>query len=294
MWYGALVTAPIRLAVFLAALLAVFGAAAVAGRAVDPPDRVADEPHAAEAGGHAAEAGGHAAAPSGTALPGLAVAAGGLRLQVDDTRLARGRTERFEFRILDAEGQPVRDFALEHGRRLHLIVVRRDLRYYQHLHPVEAGDGTWSVRLRLPEAGAYRVFADFRTGGRKHTLGEDLFADGAFDALGLPAPADVADAPGGYRVSLLEGKPGDLRFTVRRGGRAVSDLEPYLGSRGHLVALRAGDLAYLHTHPDEGGGPADPIAFGVRFPSAGRYRLFLQFKHAGRVRTAAFTREARP
>ena len=144
------------------------------------------------------------------------------------------------------------------------------------------------MRLRLPEAGAYRVFADFRTGGRKHTLGEDLFADGAFDALDLPAPADVADAPGGYRVSLLEGKPGDLRFTVRRGGRAVSDLEPYLGARGHLVALRAGDLAYLHTHPD-----GDRLAFETELPTAGRYRMWVQFQLDGRVHTAAFTQEER-
>ena len=29
----------------------------------------------------------------------------------------------------------------------------------------------------------------------------------------------------------------------------------------------------------------------AEFPSAGRYRLYLQFKHDGRVHTAAFTQE---
>ena len=52
------------------------------------------------------------------------------------------------------------------------------------------------------------------------------------------------------------------------------------------MALREGDLAFLHVHPD-----GDDVAFATEFPSAGRYRLFLQFRHGGRVHTAAFTRE---
>ena len=62
-------------------------------------------------------------------------------------------------------------------------------------------------------------------------------------------------------------------------------VEPYLGANGHLVALREGDLAFLHVHPTEG------VQFESTFPTVGRYRLFLQFKHEGRVHTAAFTQE---
>jgi hypothetical protein len=73
------------------------------------------------------------------------------------------------------------------------------------------------------------------------------------------------------------------------------------------VALREGDMAYLHVHPAEAGHGAEgeedehsssdaeagsePIKFATEFPSEGRYGLFLQFKHEGKVRTAAFTRE---
>ena len=86
---------------------------------------------------------------------------------------------------------------------------------------------------------------------------------------------------GGVRA----GREVGLDFSVTRDGRAV-ETEPYLGARGHLVALREGDLAFLHVHPDE-----DALAFMAEFPSAGRYRLYLQFKHEGRVHTAAFTQE---
>ena len=73
---------------------------------------------------------------------------------------------------------------------------------------------------------------------------------------------------------------------IRRNGRIVDDLPDYLGARGHLVALRDGDLAYLHVHADE-----DRLAFEADFPTVGAYRLFLQFRHGGEVRTAEFTVE---
>jgi hypothetical protein len=63
---------------------------------------------------------------------------------------------------------------------------------------------------------------------------------------------------------------------------------------GHLVALRARDLAYLHVHPDgepgDGKTKAGPeIVFYAEVPSVGDYRLFLDFQHEGEVRTADFT-----
>ena len=81
------------------------------------------------------------------------------------------------------------------------------------------------------------------------------------------------------------GAESELAFTVTRGGRRVA-VEPYLGARGHLVALRQGDLAFLHVHPDE-----DRPTFMATFPTAGTYRLFLQFRTEGRVHTAAFTQQ---
>ena len=44
-------------------------------------------------------------------------------------------------------------------------------------------------------------------------------------------------------------------------------------------------------HPAGHEAGTEPVAFMTEFPSEGRYRLFLQFKHEGRVHTAAFTRE---
>ncbi len=102
----------------------------------------------------------------------------------------------------------------------------------------------------------------------------------------------------GYEVTLdgalRPGAGGQLKLAVEKDGKPVTDLQPYLGAYGHLVALRAGDLAYLHVHPngEPGDGRTEPgpeVSFTATVPSKGAYRLFLDFRHEGKVRTAAFT-----
>jgi hypothetical protein len=238
-----------------------------------------------------------AGAGAGDAPRGLGIAANGLRLVADTTTYPRGATRPFRFRIADARGATVRDFDVEHTRRLHLIAVRRDLTGYQHVHPVQAADGSWSVPLRFAQAGVYRVYADFKAhGADKTTLATDVFVPGDFRPRALPAPVRHVGVDG-YDVALAgapkAGTEGDLAFTVSRRGRPVA-VQPYLGADGHLVALRAGDLAYLHVHPQEtpgAGRVGGSISFMTEYPSAGRYRLFLQFKHGGRVHTAAFSQD---
>lgn len=281
-----------RLAGFAVILGVVFAAATLAGAEIDPSVDESSDDHETEA----VDVAGHETASPSAALPGLAVAEGGYRLVPERTALVRGSATPFRFRIVDAEGQTVDDFELEQSRRMHLIVVRRDFAGFQHLHPRQLADGSWEVDINLPEGGVYRAFADFETGGETLTLGTDLFVPGPFEPAPLPAVASTSDAGAGYEVSLSSARPQaggttDVRFTVGRDGQDADSVEPYLGADGHLVVLREHDQAYLHTHPEsEPGGPG-PITFGVEYPSAGRYRLFLQFRDAEEVRTASFTQE---
>jgi hypothetical protein len=274
---------PARIALFAGLLALVFAGAALAGSALDP-----DVGRSAEHGTDREPANGHGAAHE-TPAKGLAQAGAGLRLVIDDPSEV-GTQERLRFRIVNEQGATVRDFDVEHARRMHLIVVRRDLNGFQHLHPEQTPDGGWQVPLRLAGAGTHRVFADFSTGGESHTLGTDLQTDGRFTARELPHPASSVQTDTGLEVRLEQTR-GEVRFTVFDDGRRVKDIEPYLGARGHLVALREGDLAFLHVHPESEASEGSDIRFAVSYPSEGRYRLFLQFKLDGRIHTAAFTRE---
>ena len=275
-----------RLLAFALLLGAVFAVSALAGDAVDPETDTAEAGRMAAGHGGEDEAAGHASAAS--AVKGLSITDGGYTLELADRRLPAGDT-RLAFRILGEDGAPLRDFAVEHERRMHLIVVRRDNSGFQHLHPRLRGDGTWETPIRFAQGGAYRVFADFKTGETPVTLGADLSVAGPAGYRELPAPSPTAEA-GPFEVTLdaagaHAGEETALRFEVTRDGRPVQT-QPYLGAAGHLVALRDGDLAFLHTHPAETG-----LAFEADFPTAGRYRLYLQFQVDGEVHTAAFTQE---
>ncbi len=288
-------SAAARLAAFAAVLALLFGGGALAGAVVDadaPGGETDGAAHGAEADAHGDAAG----ASHGAADPvrGLAVAEDGLRLVLDTPELRPGRAGEVRFRVLEGRGATVRDFDVEHTKRMHLIVARRDLTGFQHLHPEQDADGTWHAPLRLRDAGSYRVFADFSHDGEARTLAADLRVDGPADLRPLPEPSPVATSDGGHRVTLdahgaRAGQEAELRFTVTRDGRPVRT-EPYLGAGGHLVALRDGDLAFLHVHPEEREG-GRPIRFRSTFPTAGRYRLFLQYRVDGKVETVAFTQE---
>jgi hypothetical protein len=228
---------------------------------------------------------------------GLQVSQNGYTLTPITTAIKPDEPTDFRFTVTAPDGNPVTGYQVQHDKKLHFIVVSRDLTVFQHLHP-ELSDGVWSVKLTLPVAGAYRAFADFApTGGAALTLGADLLVAGDYTPKPLPEAARTASVDG-YTVTLdgdlVPGRSSKLTLKVTKDGKPVTDLQPYLGAYGHLVALRAGDLAYLHVHPDGEPGdgktkPGPEITFYAEAPSRGDYRLFLDFQHEGAVRTADFT-----
>jgi hypothetical protein len=292
---------PTRVVAAIAAVAFVFGSTVLVAEAISN-DGAGHGGGGGHGGAASAEEDEHSSGSEGghegeqQPVRGLAVSSGGMTLELDETETERGRREQLRFRIVDENGEALRDFEVEHEKKMHLIVARRDLSSFQHLHPTLAEDGTWSTPLRLDEAGSYRVFADFKRDGTNETLAADLAVDGPVDWQEIPAATSTAKTAGGYSVHVdspeaSTGEEAELSFSITRGGKPV-EVEQYLGAGGHLVALREADLAYLHVHPTEGAGHGDrEVAFATEFPSAGRYRLFLQFKHEGQVRTAAFTKE---
>ncbi|WP_121256170.1 hypothetical protein [Nocardioides ferulae] len=302
---------PVRLAAFLLGLAAVFALALGLGRWAGPFDVAAAEHDTAAAHGtddagdggpgdvtgHGAGDAAHPEEP-GEAAPapaGLLAAQDGYTLTVESPVLSAGRAD-LAFTVTGPDGRPVTAYDVVHEKRLHLIVVRRDLAGYQHLHPELDDDGRWRTTARLLP-GSWRLIADFTpsAGDSGVVLGTDLTVPGRFDPAPPTSSADAGRTVevDGYAVTLdgalAAGGESSLRFTVTRAGVPVTDLEPHLGALGHLVALGEADLGYSHVHPLTGGGtrPGE-IAFAVETPTPGPRRLFLEFRHRGAVHTAEF------
>jgi hypothetical protein len=268
--------AVVRLGIYAVGLLAVFGVAAGVGAAAGPID-VGGSDHDND----------HGAAS--TSLPAI-----GARIVSDVSSAPAGAPFQYTFTVEGASG-PVVDFELLHERRLHLILVSDDLVDFWHLHPEMSADGTWHVEMPALEPRVYVVYADFQpTGGAKTTLQQRIAVTGGEPGAGapreLPVPA-ARDEVDGFEVTLSgTAAVGEstLQFDVTRNGEVVTT-EPYLGAAGHLVAIRASDLDYLHVHPLDEGSPS--VRFAADLATAGTYRLFLDFSVDGTVHTASFTLE---
>ncbi|AGL14365.1 hypothetical protein [Actinoplanes sp. N902-109] len=251
-------------------------------------------PHVHNTDGTVSQVAGSGAA-AGQSVGGLALTGSGLTLQPVTSTFPAGRKQRLSFRITAAGGAPVTTYAVVHDKPLHLVVVRRDLTGFQHLHPAMANDGTWSVDLTLAAPGSYRAIADFTAvvGGQQvpATLGVDLTVAGNYEPVALPAPATSASADAftvDYAGTPQTSSTQPVLVTVRDQSGAPAKLEPYLGAYGHLVVLREGDVGYVHVHPEP--ALADgAVKFWLAAPGPGRYRMFFDFQVAGKVHTAAFT-----
>lgn len=215
--------------------------------------------------------------------------------------------EEYTFSIIDEEGALLKDFSITHTKRMHVIIVRKDLKYFQHVHPeFNRVTGLFTLSgVVFPAAGPYRIFADFAPASPfmdsidtpMVTLSEDLFV-GAFDeytpaAIGTTEKTKVFD---GYTVNLNthgmtnDGAENMLMFTLSQKGKRITDLEPYLGALGHSVILREGSLDFIHAHPLENARSEQTgtVDFMVTFPESGIYKVFTQFQRNQKILTTDF------
>ncbi|PZQ89499.1 MAG: heavy metal-binding domain-containing protein [Leifsonia xyli] len=295
-----------RLGLYAAGVAVAFaGAYGIAG-AVVPESWVTDWKDGGTMQDHSGmDMSGNAGSTTDTALPGLSISADGYLLSPVTAPTGVGEAGELSFRILDAAGEPLTAFETAHEKDLHLIVVRSDGSQFRHDHPtLDATTGTWSIPWTWDEAGSYRVYTDFvpdvTDGPDKVVLSRSVEVAG--DVTPTPATEQrTSDTVDGFEVTLdgqlVAGASSELAISVSRDGVPVTTLEPYLGAFGHLVALREGDLAYLHVHAEgdepKAGETAGPeVRFAATAPTAGRYLLYLDFQVDGQVRTATFVVDA--
>ena len=304
-----------RLGLYGAGLVVVFGAVFAASGALAPQG-------AAQAWGAKASAGQEhgnhvdqgAAAPDAAAdatasAAGTTLAANGYTLGSISAPATAGQKGELRFALNGADGKAATGLEEAHQKQLHLIVVRSDGAHFRHVHPVfDAASGTWGLPWSWDAAGSYRVYTDFvGQGGEATTLSRTVDVAGELTPA-ASVPAAQPGAAGGREASvdgytvrldgeLSAGAPSTLKVQITDASGAAVERQPYLGAFGHLVTLRQGDLAFLHSHPEgkeasQGSVSRDPLGFAVTAPTAGRYFLYVDFQVNGTVHSAAFQVDA--
>jgi hypothetical protein len=162
----------------------------------------------------------------------------------------------------------------DHGRIMHLFVVRNDLSALAHLHPVSADATTFHARLPALPSGEYRVYADIvEESGAAHTITAPLtLGDAAAHAVDVRVAPDAADATwieppdsavsAGERVladglrarwsgprSIAAGMETELTVDIVNADGELVDVEPYLGMAGHAMVSHRDGGVFVHLHP---------------------------------------------
>jgi hypothetical protein len=239
-----------------------------------------------------------------------------------------GQKATLRFKIFHpGSGEAMTKFEVVHERQYHLFLISQDMDYFQHIHPREAADGTWSIDVMLPKAGYYKVLSDFLpSGGSSQFIARplvtagytgDLAADGARlvpDTVLTKVDDDITATVTYDPQQFLVGLYGHLTYhlTDTATGGPITDLQTYLGAFGHTLIMSEDMAGYVHSHPldilaqpdDDGGPPVFSIPPGANLeklrggpdvtfeglmPKPGRYRAWTQFRRHDKLHTFAFT-----
>jgi len=209
--------------------------------------------------------------------------------------------ERLTFIPRRTRDNAVTPLEIVHEKRLHLIIVSRDLAFFDHVHPEPQPDGSLTLVYAFPQPGDYVLYADLTpTGAANQVFRLPITVSGGGTRQAVPLRENVAlaRALGNYRVGLtLSPHPlrandeATLTFTLSENGKPITDLAPLLGAGGHCVILSEDTRDYLHSHPLEPPGwrvTGPEVHFHTQFPRSGLYKVWGQFNHRGRILTADF------
>jgi hypothetical protein len=176
----------------------------------------------------------------------------------------------------------------DHGKLMHVFVIRDDMAAFAHLHPVTSDSVHFPITLPPLPPGRYRVFSDIvHESGFTQTLVSSVVIPAQSEASPSPvrdkddswfASPVTADAtrftlPDGAVIEWNRGNgaivaemPAPLSFTVRNADGTPASLEPYMGMAGHAVVERNDGSVFVHLHPMGTISMASQMAFTMRQP----------------------------
>lgn len=212
------------------------------------------------------------------------------------------------------------------GSPVHLVAVRRDLSWYEHLHPRRNGD-SFTAFVRFPTDGTYVIHSIVNPVNHAQLVSKQYIIVGSSVAH-APIPLKVSGREvrqGHYTIHLRcnpEPPASDdwnsLTFTIARDDMPVTDLTP-TGTLGHVVILREGGEDFVYAHSTDGEAmsgvrarahsPMLPpsldshqnhlldtgpdVTFHTRFPRVGKYKMWVEFREGRDSIKADFVVEVR-
>ncbi|KOR89181.1 hypothetical protein [Paenibacillus solani] len=211
--------------------------------------------------------------------------------------LKANENARINIQIKNSDDTIVKDFELGHEKLMHLIVVSKDLTFFNHIHPEFDGAGEFTIDTTFPTGGEYKIIADvLPKGGSSTTLSEWVKVEGEAEMSGaINADTELMKIVDGKEVELTlssmnanEEVTLTFNFVDTQTKEGINNLEQYLGAVGHVVIISEDANTYLHVHPMNEAETGPNAAFMTDFPKGGIYKVWGQFQHQGNVFTVPF------
>ncbi|MGE8206956.1 hypothetical protein ACQKP0_20810 [Heyndrickxia sp. NPDC080065] len=205
-------------------------------------------------------------------------------------------------RIMDKNNKLIKKFATVNEKKMHMIVVSKDLSYFDHIHPTLKDNGEFDITTQFPAGGDYRMYAEITPEGASEYSIEDHLINIQGDipkAEPIVPDKDFTKVIDGKKVTLsfddkLQSKKNiHMTFTISDANtkKPITDLQPYLGAMGHAVAIDKDLKHFLHIHPIYSQTTGPDVTFMTYFPEKGIYRVWGQFNIDGNILTIPFTVE---
>ncbi|HLC60751.1 MAG TPA: hypothetical protein VJJ52_04945 [Candidatus Nanoarchaeia archaeon] len=228
-------------------------------------------------------------------------------------------SEKFRINILNpVSGLPIETLDKGHESILHVFIVRNDLDFFDHMRVEDFADGlensiwgSYTFNYTFPMAGKYAIAVSYTPHGitflnleNASIAGKETLAAPNYD-FALEKNFDGYDITLKHPKYLEAEKEHEFNYYIRKNGVEISDLQLYLGSEINLFVIKddlsSADLAHSYvpkeTNDSEGAmqlyyGPTVPVH--LIFKTPGKYVLFGEFKHDGKVIKTKFMVDVKP
>ncbi|NJL80050.1 MAG: hypothetical protein HC917_16625 [Richelia sp. SM2_1_7] len=186
-------------------------------------------------------------------------------------------------------------------KQMNMVVVSNDLRFFDLVQATYQNNQNIEVKPKFPAPGDYTVFSDYNPFGEKEQVSvEKVSIPGK-----VPLPTELesfsktktlSDTKIDLNLSesnIKAGKKVSLKFDLKQvnNNKPIQDLKPYLGQKANLVVIKSSsplvESDYINIE-NINNSSNNQVHFTTKFPQPGTYKLWLQFKRNGKIKTADF------
>ena len=199
-----------------------------------------------------------------------------------------GKEGLLRFTINDIQFKnPISNIEIVHDKIMHVVLVRNDLKHFDHIHPKAIEPGVFAVPYTFSSSGIYRIWIDFTIDGMQHIVDFDI------NVLENTESQEKETLEGlnvkfMSPIKIITNQETELIFEIfDKNNKPLPIIEKFLAADAHLISIDEYLEEFNHNH-DEKFDEDSKISFTHTFTKSGKHKIWVQFSAEGKAKTASF------